>query len=143
MDLARGAKRSHVAEERLGNLKGARMQRAELTAFERRAVGGAEFVEVAQLRSLDEVLGMSEQIDDRDDPDTSARGGINQFGELLVSIGVAARDRRQAGVFDGVFEMQIEFLVTPVGVTRQEFEQHVESLDLPGKIPLEGTDHQT
>jgi hypothetical protein len=116
------------------------MSRSSASAISR-VRGCAEFVEVAQLRSFDEVLGMAEQIDDRYDPDASACGGINQFGELPVRIGVAARDRRQARVFDGVFEMQIEFLVAPVGVTRQEFEQHVESLDLPGKIPLEGTDH--
>ena len=78
MHLAGRAKGRHVAEEFPGDLQRERMQRTELPAVERLPRGVAQFVEVAQLRHLDEILRMAEQIDDRDDLDPDARGGVHQ-----------------------------------------------------------------
>ncbi len=119
MDFARSAKGRHVAEELVGDFEGARVERAELAAFERGTVGRAEFVEVAQAGRFYEVLGVAEEIDDGDDLEAGAGGGGDEFLEVAGGVGVGAGDAGEAGVGDGVFEVQVKLVVAPVGVAGQ------------------------
>src|SRR5208283_1015172 len=140
--LAGRAKRRQVAQESPGDLQRARMQRTELPAVERPSRGVTQFVEVAQLRHLDEILGVAEQIDDRDDLDPDARGGGHQAGELPAAVGVAPGDARQAWVFHRVLEVKIELLIAPFRIARQPLQQKVEALHLAREVPLKSPDRQ-
>ena len=69
VDLPGGAEGRDVAQERVGHLEDPRVERAHLAALERRTVGSPQLVQVAQLRHLDQVLGVPEEVDDRNDAD--------------------------------------------------------------------------
>ena len=138
VDLARGAKRRHVAQQFFRNPQQARVQRADLAAGERRAILRAQLVEFAQLRHLDQVLGVAEQVDDGHNLDAHARGGVHEARKLFVGIGIAPGHAGQAGKLDGVLEVDVQLLVAPVGVAGQLREQPVEPLHLAGEVPLEG-----
>ena len=116
------------------------MQGTYLALLKRPACAVAQFVEVSQIGVLDEVLGMPEEIHDRDDTDSALRRLRNQEAKVLVRIGVIAADARKAGVINGVFKVKVEFLVSPLGIAGQQALQHVEALDLAGQIPLKGFD---
>ena len=142
MDFARGAEGRHVAQKFVGDFEGARVERTNLAAFERGAVGRTEFVEVAQLRGFYQVLGVAEEVDDGDDLDSGVGGGGDEFLEFAGRVGVGAGDAGEAGVGDGVFEVEVKLVVAPVGVAGKLREEEVEALDLAGEVPLEGADHR-
>ena len=78
------------------------MERADLTAWKRGAIGSAEFVEVAELRHFDQVLRVTEEVDNGDGANAVPGGGVHEAAEIAVRIGVGARDGRERRVFDGV-----------------------------------------
>jgi len=112
-----------------------------LPTLQWRAIGRAQLVEVAQRRSFDEVLRVSEEIDDGHDFQPATVGGGDEPLEIAIRVGVGARDAGQAGVLDRIFKVQIKFLITPIRVARQLGEQPVESLHLPGEVPLKSAEH--
>ena len=124
-----------------GDFRQARVQGTDLPADERVATRIPQFVEVAQVGMLDQVLGVPEQIDDRHHTDAIAGGTEHQLAQFLVSIGVAASDARQTGVVHRIFQVQIKLLIAPRSITRQQLFQEVWPLDLPGEVPLEGANH--
>ena len=122
VNLAGGAKRRDVAQQLRRHLQSARMQRTDLTAFERAALGITQFVQIPPMRHFDQVLGVTEQADDRHDADAGGRRGSHQSREFVVGICVIPGDVRQTGVLDRILEVKVEFLVTPFGVARQPVE---------------------
>src|SRR5664280_3216882 len=112
------------------------MSRTDLPVRERTARGVAEFVQVAQLRSLDEILRVTEQIDDWHHLDSRAQGRSNQPFQLPMGESIAPRHARQARVLHRVLEVKVEFLITPFGIARQPLQQKVETLHLAREIPL-------
>ncbi len=131
----------HVSQQFLRDLKRARMQWANLTAFQGRSIWRTEFVQVVQFGHLDQVLRVPEEIDDRNDLDARFGRGVHEAAELFVRVSVAARNAGQARVFDGILEMEVHLVITPLGVARQLRDKPVESLHLTSEVPLKRADH--
>ena len=132
------AERRHVAQEFPGDLRRARMQGADLAAFARPAGSVAQFVQVAQSGHLDEILGVSEQVDDGHDAEAGGGRRVHEPRHLLIGISIGARDGGQARIFDRILQVQIKLLITPVGVAGQPLQKKIEPLHLAGEIPLKG-----
>jgi hypothetical protein len=105
VDFPRGAERRGVAYQFFGDAEEIRVQRADLAARERGAVGCAKFVQIAKRGDLDEVLCVAEEIDDGDRADAVARGGVDEPLKLTVRVSAGAGDAGQRRIFDGVLKM--------------------------------------
>jgi hypothetical protein len=142
VDLAGGAEGGKVGEETGDEFGEAWVEGADLAGGEGGAGGGvAQFVQVAPLGGFDEVLGVAEEIGDGDGLDAVGGGGGDELAELFPRVGVGAGDAGEGRVIDGVFEMEVETLVAPLGVEGQEGEEVIEALDLASEVPLEGAEH--
>src|SRR5690606_10018667 len=78
MHVAWGAKSRNGPQEFLRHLKRTGMHGTDLPGLPRRTIWRAEFVQLTQLRNLDQVLGVPEQIDDRNYLDANASGCVDQ-----------------------------------------------------------------
>ena len=83
---------------------------------------------------------MTEQVDNRHDPQARRGCRVHQAGELPDGVGAGPGDAGQARVLDGVFKMEVQLLVTPLGIAREPRQQEIQPLHLPGKVPLESAD---
>ena len=68
--------------------------------------------------------------------------GLDEARQVAVPVRVPAGDARQAGVGDGVLQVQVQLLVPPIRVAGQLGEQPIQPLDLPRQVPLEGADRE-
>ena len=127
--------------EFLGDLQGAGQAGRDLTRGPRVAIGRPQFVEVAPRLGFDQVLGVPEQIGDGHDPDAKIVCRFDQSLKLRPRVGVRSGDSGQAGVINRVLQVEMQFLVSPLRIMRELSQQPVESFDLPGEVPLEGTNH--
>src|SRR5690606_3951610 len=125
-----------------GDVESAGVQRANLPGGQGFAGGGvAQFVEVAVGGVFDQVLGVSEEVDDGHDPDAVAGGGGDELFEFAPSVGGGAGDAGERGIIHGVLRVQVELLVAPLGVAGEEGEEDGQAFDLAGEVPLKGAEH--
>ena len=92
------------------------MARADLAGWQRAPVRVAEFVQLAQCRDLDEILRVPEEIHDGHHAEADAGGSLDETRQIAVPVRVPAGDARQAGVGDGVLQMQVQLLVSPIRI---------------------------
>ena len=88
VDFACGAKRRHVPDQAGGGLERPGVQRADLAALQGGTIRRAELVQIPKPGILDEVLGVPQQIDDRDDADAGATRGRDQALKVAVGVGI-------------------------------------------------------
>src|SRR5258708_8113705 len=118
------------------------MQRTDLAVRQGPVAFIPQFVQLAPLRVIDEVLGVTEQVDDGPNPDAVLRRRQHEFAQLLVGVGIRPPDARQAGVVYRVFQVQVKLLIAPRRVARQQCQQEIQPLHLARKIPLKGFDRR-
>jgi hypothetical protein len=84
---------------------------------------------------------MTEQVYDRHHLDAGAAGGVDEPRKLGGRVRVLAGHAGQAGVLHRILQVQVEFLVAPIGIARKLRDKPVQAFDLPGKVPLKRAKH--
>ena len=141
MHLACGTIGRDIADQGIGDVEHPGVDRANLAPLQGKAVGPAKLVQLPELRHLNQVLGMPEQIHDGNDTDADSGCLAHELLELAARVGVPPGYRGEARELDGVLQVDVELAVAPVGVPGKLLEEPVQALDLPRQVPLEGLDH--